>query len=78
MTESELDKLVNGLMEQIQAYLATAKNEQRLLKASELNVLSICIERLNNMLLSKAVAKGQQSFFKEFTNFDLVNEPPDK
>ena len=53
MTESELDKLVNGLMEQIQAHLATAKNEQRLLKASKLNVLSMCLERLNNILLSQ-------------------------
>lgn len=74
MAESEFDKLVNALIEQIQAHLTTAKNEQRLLNLSELNVLSMCLERLNNILLLSPSGKIQQYFINQFSVFDSATE----
>lgn len=74
MAKSEFDKLVNALIEQVQAHLTTAKNEQRLLNLSELNVLSMFLERLNNILLLSPSGKIQQSFINQFSGFDSATE----
>lgn len=74
MAKSEFDKLVNALIEQIQAHLTTAKNEQRLLSLPELNVLSMCLEGLNNILLLSPSGKSQQYFINQFSGFDSAGE----
>ena len=67
MAESEFDKLVNILIEQAQAHLTTAKNERRLLNLSDFNVLSMCVEQLNNILLLSTSVEIQQYFIIQFS-----------
>ena len=74
MAESDFDKLVNALIEQVQAHLTTAKNEQRLPNMSELNVLSMCLERLNNILLLSPSVKIQQYFINQFSDWGSATE----
>ena len=74
MAESDFDKLVNALIEQVQAHLTTAKNEQRLLNMSELNVLAICLERLNNIFLLSLSGKIQQYFINQLSGCNSATE----
>lgn len=74
MAESDFDKLVNVLIEEVQAHLKTAKNEQRLPNVSELNVLSMCLARLNNILLISPSGKIQQYFINQFSCCEPATE----